>query len=139
MHLVDFRRSQQALLATPPSLPEAFRADVDTVGRIVASALADGRAWLDPVEATQALEAYAIPVAPYRKAATAAEAQAVAATMLAENSALAMKILSRDIAHKSDVGGVRLGLRDRRHGRPSLRRKCSRASPRDARGRVSMA
>ena len=111
MHLVDFRRSQQALLATPPSLPEAFRADVDTVGRIVASALADGRAWLDPVEATQALEAYSIPVAPYRKAATAAEARAVAATMLAENSALAMKILSRDIAHKSDVGGVRLGLR----------------------------
>ena len=36
----------------------------------------------------------------------------MAATLLAENSALAMKILSRDIPHKSDVGGVRLDLRD---------------------------
>jgi acetyltransferase len=112
MHLVDFRRSQQALLATPPSLPEAFRPDVDAVRTIVASALAEGRVWLDPVEATQALEAYAIPVTPYRKAASAAEAQTVAAMLLAENSALAMKILSRDITHKSDVGGVRLDLRD---------------------------
>ena len=112
MHLVDYRRTQQALLATPPSLPETFRPDVDSVKRIVASALAEGRVWLDPVEATQALEAYAIPVAPYRKAASAAKAQTVAATMLAENSALAMKILSRDIPHKSDVGGVRLDLRD---------------------------
>ena len=112
MHLVDYRRTQQALLATPPSLPETFRPDVDSVKRIVASALAEGRAWLDLVEATQVLEAYAIPVAPYRKAASAAEARTVAAMLLAENSALAMKILSRDIRHKSDVGGVRLDLRD---------------------------
>ena len=111
MHLVEYRRSQQALLALPPSLPVAFRADLDAVRCIVASALADGRAWLDPVEATQALEAYAIPVAAYRKAGSAAEAQTVAAALLAENSALAMKILSRDITHKSDVGGMRLGLR----------------------------
>ena len=79
---------------------------------MVASALAEGRAWLDLVEATQVLEAYAIPVAPYRKAASAAEARTVAAMLLAENSALAMKILSRDITHKSDAGGVRLDLRD---------------------------
>ena len=110
MHLVDYRRSQQALLATPPSLPEAFQPDVDVVKRIVASALDDGRAWLDPVEATQTLEAYAIPAAPCRRAASAAEAQTVAAKLLAGSSALAMKILSRDITHKSDVGGVRLGL-----------------------------
>jgi len=112
MHLVDFRRSQQALLATPQSLPEAFRPNVDAIRTIVASALAEGRAWLDPVEATQALEAYAIPVAPYRKAASAAEARTMAAMLLAKNSALAMKILSRDVTHKSDVGGVRLDLRD---------------------------
>ncbi len=111
MHLVDYRRSQEALLALPPSLSVAFRADLDAVRRIVASALADGRAWLDPVEATQVLEAYAIPVAAYRKAGSAAEAQTVAAALLAENSALAMKILSGDITHKSDVGGMRLGLR----------------------------
>ncbi len=79
---------------------------------MVASALAEGRAWLDLVEATQVLEAYAIPVAPHRKAASAAEARTVAAMLLAENSALAMKILSRDITHKSDAGGVRLDLRD---------------------------
>ena len=112
MHLVEHGRAQQALLAIPTSLPETFRAGVDVVRALVASALADGRAWLDPVEATRALEAYAIPVAPYRKAGSAAEAQSTAADLFAGNSALAMKILSHDITHKSDVGGVRLDLRD---------------------------
>ena len=36
----------------------------------------------------------------------------MAAALFAKYSAMAMKILSRDIPHKSDVGGVRLDLRD---------------------------
>ncbi len=110
MHLVEHRRAQQALRVIPAN--PAFRHEVQTARRLVATALAEGRGWLDPVEATGLLEAYAIPVAPYRKAGSAAEAESVAAALFAGHASLAMKILSRDISHKSDVGGVRLGLRD---------------------------
>jgi acetyltransferase len=112
MHLVSYRRAQQALSVIPSGSVDTFRPDVDAAKRLVATALAEGRAWLGPVEATRLLEAYAIPVAPYRKAASAAEAQSVAAALFTDHSTLAMKVLSRDITHKSDVGGVRLGLRD---------------------------
>jgi acetyltransferase len=112
MHLVKYRRAQQALSVIPSGSFDAFRPDVDAARGLVQTALAEGRVWLSPVEATRLLDAYAIPVAPYRKATSATEAREVAAALFADHSTLAMKILSRDIAHKSDVGGVRLGLRD---------------------------
>ena len=41
------------------------------------------------------------------------DAVAKAETFLAQGNAVAVKILSRDITHKSDVGGVVLGLTTR--------------------------
>ena len=56
------------------------------------------------------LEAYGIPVAPVRAAATPEEAGHIAAGFLFSGSAVAVKILSQQITHKSDVGGVVLNL-----------------------------
>jgi acetyltransferase len=53
------------------------------------------------------LAAYDIRVAPARLAATAEDAAAVAAQI---GFPIALKIATPDIAHKTDVGGVRLGL-----------------------------
>jgi len=52
-------------------------------------------------------ESYGIPCAAMRAAATAKEAAAAAGEI---GGPVALKIVSPDISHKSDVGGVRLGL-----------------------------
>jgi acetyltransferase len=110
MHLVQYRQAQDALMETPPNLPDTFSPDAGAARRIVEGALAAGRRWLDPVEVTRVLEAYQIPVAPVRPAATPEEAARLAAGFLDQGQAVALKVMSQQIAHKSDIGGVVLNL-----------------------------
>jgi acetyltransferase len=109
-HLVQYRQAQEALMETPPNLPEDFSPDTARVRAIVEAALAAGRRWLDPVEVTDVLEAYQIPVAPVRAAATPEDAARIAADFLDKGQAVAVKVMSQQIAHKSDIGGVVLNL-----------------------------
>ena len=97
-------------METPDSLPRDFAPDAATARRIVADALREGREWLDPLEANRLLTAYDIPVAPVTLAETPEEAAAAALPIFAEGGTVAVKILSPDIIHKSDVGGVKLDL-----------------------------
>ena len=106
MHIVAYRRGQRALQRTPPSIPEA-RSDTDLVRAIVNGALAQRRSVLTEPEAKRVLAAYGIPVVPTEVVLDAAEA-AHAATRI--GFPVAVKILSRDITHKTDVGGVALDL-----------------------------
>ena len=110
MHLVRYRRAQDALMATPPSLPADFSPDLATARTIIDAALAAGQKWLDPVAATRLLAAYAIPVAAAYFARDPDEAASAAAPLLASGSTVVAKVLSPDIVHKSEVGGVRLNL-----------------------------
>ena len=75
----------------------------------IASARADGRTLLTEVESKQLLHDAGIRVTQARLATTADEA-AAAADVIGYPAVL--KVVSRDIAHKSDVGGVELGLAD---------------------------
>jgi acetyltransferase len=113
MHLVKHREATEALLATPPDVSSLFAPDVDAARKIVGNALRDGRAWLDPIEIAGLFKAYAIPMVPTVAAESPDEAVTKAEPFLAQNLAVAIKILSRDITHKSDVGGVVLGLTTR--------------------------
>jgi acetyltransferase len=110
MHLVRYVEASDALMETPPSLPEHFTPDVAGVRRAIEPALREGRHWLDPVVAAEVLTAYAIPVLPAVLARDAEEAAAAAKPYLAAGDSVAIKIQSPDIIHKSDIGGVRLGL-----------------------------
>ncbi|SDQ21837.1 acetyltransferase [Pseudoxanthomonas sp. CF385] len=110
MHLVRHREVQAALMETPPSLPEDFSPDVAMARALVETALDAGQAWLDPLATTQLLAAYGIPMAPLWRATDAEDAARIAAPLLAEGRTVAVKILSPDIPHKSDVDGVRLNL-----------------------------
>ena len=112
MHLVHHAEASQTLAAVPPSVPNEFVADVEAGRRVVRAALADGRRWLDPFEVEQLFDAYRIPIAPTLAATDAEQAVTQAQIFFAKGQSVAVKILSRDIIHKSDVGGVALNLPD---------------------------
>jgi acetyltransferase len=110
IHLVQHREVIASLAQVPPAMPSEFAPDTATARRIVAAALADGRQWLDPVEIARLFEAYQIPMMPTFAAADAEQAAAYASALFAQGATVALKIMSRDIVHKSDVGGVVLNL-----------------------------
>jgi acetyltransferase len=107
LQMVAYRRNQETLMQTPPSLSEELEPDTAAAQAIIARALADGRSWLSEVEGKEILAAYDVPVATARLAAGPEEAAALAAEI---DGPIALKIVSPDILHKSDIGGVALDL-----------------------------
>ena len=84
MHLVRYREAIHHLMETPPSLPQYFSPDTAAARRIVERAVAEGRAWLDPIEVSTLLASYSIPVTSAILARDAGEAAAAAAPALAQ-------------------------------------------------------
>jgi len=107
MYLVRYRRSQELLMETPPSVPVDFQPDTEKARRIIDSVIDAGRQWLTEYEAKQVMSAYGIPVVTTHRAESPEQAAEQAALI---GGAVALKILSPDITHKSDVGGVMLDL-----------------------------
>ena len=107
MYLVNYKRSQELLMETPPSVPEEFTPNTEQARTVIAQVLAEGRELLTEPEAKQVLAAYGVPVVATRVVRTPEQAAAAAAEF---GSSVALKILSPDITHKSDVGGVALDL-----------------------------
>jgi len=107
MQMVRYWKSQQMLMETPPTIPEAFVQDAETVRGIIGGALAEGRSWLTGPESAAVLRAYTIPAVSSETAATPEEAERIASRL---QTAVALKILSPDIVHKSEVAGVSLNL-----------------------------
>ncbi len=109
-HLTRYTEAQALLMETPASLPTDFSPDVPAARAAVAQALSENREWLDPLEVQAVLSAYDIPAPDLALAETPEAAAEAARPMLAQGAPVAVKILSPDIVHKSDVGGVRLDL-----------------------------
>jgi acetyltransferase len=110
MQLVRYSRAQDELMRTPPSLPGDLNLDQPRATSILGSVIAAGRSTLSEVEAKALVAAYGIPIVATEVASTPAEVHAVATRVIGRQHACVVKILSDDISHKSDVGGVRLGL-----------------------------
>ena len=92
--------------SAPEPVPAADRRRVATIMR---QALAEKRSTLGTVEAEALLHAYGIPTPRSALAKTAAEAVAQAKIF---GYPVVLKLQSPDILHKSDVGGVLVGLAD---------------------------
>ncbi len=107
MHMVEFRRNQALLLETPPSVPEEFAPAGPRAREIVDAARAAGREWLSEVEAKAVLAAYGIAVLATKFVRTPVEVGEYASSL---GVAVAIKIVSPAITHKSDVGGVLLDV-----------------------------
>jgi acetate---CoA ligase (ADP-forming) len=92
--------------AEPPHL-DTF--DRDKVRRIVTAALAGGGGWMEPAVATALLEACGVSIVPTATAKTSDEAAKAAARI---GYPAVVKALGATLLHKTDVGGVKLGLAD---------------------------
>ena len=85
----------------------AFPVQREAAAAIVQRVMARGETKLTEVEALELLGCYGIGTAPARLATSAQQAEAIAAEI---GLPVVMKIVSPDIMHKTDVGGVRVGL-----------------------------
>ena len=104
MHLVRYRRGQETLMEVPPSIPSGPLPDRDAAKAILTGSAAG---WLEVEAVQRLLQCYRIPVVASAKAATPEEAATVAKEI---GRPVAIKIISPDITHKSEVGGVLLNV-----------------------------
>lgn len=105
--LQEYRANQVALMETPSEMPTSAVMDPDSVNVIIERARRENRIWLSEVEAKCVLTSYGIPVVATRRADTPEEAARLATEI---GFPVAVKVISRDISHKSDIGGVVLNL-----------------------------
>lgn len=106
--LQEYRANQVALMETPSEMPTSEVMDPDSVSVVLERARGEERSWLSEIEAKRVLSAYGIPVVETRRAGPTPEEAARQAVEI--GFPVALKLISPDITHKSDVGGVVLDL-----------------------------
>jgi acetyltransferase len=106
LQIVHYRANQNLLMQVPASVGDG-EPDRERARRLVREALAKGRYLLADPDTKAILSAYGIPVVPTRAAATASRMRCARRAI---GYPVAVKILSPDVAQKSDVGGVTLDL-----------------------------
>jgi acetyltransferase len=108
-----YRSNQAELSEAPPAVPSQAALSpqaIETIQALVQAALAQGRELLSEPEAKAVLHACGIPVVATQRVAPTPEAAVQAAQ--ATGFPVVLKIVSDDISHKSDAGGVVLNLPD---------------------------
>ncbi len=129
LQLANYRHRQELLMQTPPSVAREFAPEQEAARRVIDSVLDASRDLLTEPEAKQVLAAYGIPVVETRIARDVEEAARVAGEI---GFPLVLKILSPDISHKSDVGGVMLNLESTpevRIAAEAMLKRCSELRP----------
>jgi acetyltransferase len=107
LQLATYARNQQALQQLPASVLEDFTPDRQLAQSLLEEALREGREWLGDAQAQALLRAYGIPTVETVRTRDVEEAVAVADRI---GYPVALKIISPQVIHKSDVGGVALNL-----------------------------
>jgi acetyltransferase len=105
--IIQYRQNQELLTELPASTLPEFQPDSSAARALIQLVLADGRNMLNEIEAKDLLSAYGIPIVKTRFATSPDEAAHLAGEI---GFPVVLKILSPDISHKSDVGGVALDL-----------------------------
>lgn len=100
----EYARWRAVAPGQSPPLPDIRP---DEAAAIVATALHDGGGWLAPAQVAVLCGCYGIALADARPAADAAAAERAARAL---GGRLALKAVGPSIVHKSEIGGVRVGL-----------------------------
>jgi acetyl coenzyme A synthetase (ADP forming)-like protein len=100
-------RDYRALRAAPDLHVERFEVDNAHVRHVIQKVRAEGRVAIGDAESREIMTAYRLRIPQAKLAATADQAVALAAEI---GYPVVLKIASPDILHKTDVGGVKVGL-----------------------------
>jgi acetyltransferase len=107
MDLVSYARNLEILHETPRAIPVSFALDRGRAKELMRSVLAEGGAVLSETLSKTLLDAYEIPVTKPVPALSADDAVDVAEQI---GYPVVLKVRSPGVVHKTDVGGVQLGL-----------------------------
>lgn len=107
MNMYNYKRNLDRLYEIPAELPEQEAPPKGRLRTLLKVALMEGRTLLDEPESKEFLRAYKIPVTMPQVAGNPEAATAIAEKL---GYPVVMKIVSTDIAHKSDVGVVISGI-----------------------------
>jgi acetyltransferase len=101
--IVSHRRSSEALIQIPPTVPVEFRVDREAARRLVQGAVAEGRDFLRIMETVEVLAAYGVPVGQLEVVETPEQAGRVARTL---GFPVDLAVRSPQIRRKREVGGI---------------------------------
>lgn len=132
-HLLAARAAQRGLTDRRASSREVVH-DASKARSILVLARSEGRRDFTEIETKQLLGAYGIPAV---ATILVEEADAVAAASRALNPPFAIKVVSPDITHKSDVGGVALDLENAEAAQAAAREMASRITRDHPSARIS--
>ncbi len=107
MYLVSYARTREVLYETPRDIPVEFPLDRVKLRAVFDTILSEGHDILTESTSKALLEAYEIPVAKPYVARTVDDAVQFAHRV---GYPVALKVLSPQITHKTDIGGVELSL-----------------------------
>ena len=99
-------------MRTPSSRSEDITCDREAVLAIFRQIAKDGRRMLTETEAKAVISAYSIPAPETIVAKSPAEAEVAAGRLLKTSEQVVVKLVSKAISHKSDIGGVVLNIAD---------------------------
>ena len=108
--LGDWGKAQRALSRVPSSLATDGAIDRNAVLEIFRKAAGEGRSMLTEPEAKAVISHYGIATPQTLVARSPQEAEAIAGRLLSDGGKVVVKLLSKAISHKSDVGGVVLNI-----------------------------
>ena len=129
MILVNYARNLENLYETPRDVPISFKVNRDKFRQVFYKTVSHKGPYLSETISKRLLDAYGISVTSTSLVATEEEAVQASTEM---GFPVVLKISSPQITHKSDVGGVALGLKDENEcvppsGKSRLqRRRCTR-------------
>ncbi len=107
MDLISYARNLETLHETPRTIPVSFALDRGRAKQLMGAVLAEGRGVLSETSSKALLDAYEIPVTKPLPALSADDAIAIAGDI---GYPVVLKVRSPEVTHKTDVGGVEIGL-----------------------------
>jgi acetyltransferase len=107
-YLHEYARNMEMLQEIPPRLQSGVEPDHQKARRLINEGIEKGKGFLTEVESKELLECFGIPVNPTKTVRTLKESLHAAKDL---GFPVVMKILSRDISHKTEADGVQVDLR----------------------------